>query len=126
VPPGTDYIQVAAGSYHSLAIRETETDVEIGMPIGSDNHPEDYVLLQNYPNPFNPTTTIKYELLRYGFVELKVYNLIGQEIQTLVSGYREANRYEVVWNAGDVPSGIYLYRLKVGSHVETRKLILQK
>jgi hypothetical protein len=125
-PAGNDYIQVSAGSWHNLALRETESDVEIGRPPGSDSPPEDYALFQNYPNPFNPMTTIQFEVSRPGFVELKVFDLVGREIEILVNGYREANRYEVVWDAGDLQSGIYIYRLQVCGHVETRKLILQK
>lgn len=126
VPSGTGYFQISAARVHTLALRTAETDVEIGFQHGSDSHPEDYALFQNYPNPFNPLTMIRFEVYRPGFVEIKVYDLTGREIETLVSGYHEVNQYEVVWDAGNLPSGIYLYRLVAGDHVDTRKLILQK
>ena len=85
-----------------------------------------FMLYQNYPNPFNPMTTIRFVLKQSYFVELKMYDIRGREIETLISGIREAGAHDLDWNTGDLPSGIYLYRLKAGGYVETRKVILQK
>lgn len=87
--------------------------------------------LQNYPNPGNPTTNIVFCLAETRRVELKVFNIIGQEVRSLVNDFREAGAYSVIWdgrnNQGlEVPSGIYLYRLQVGEHVFTKKLTLLK
>ena len=83
-------------------------------------------LSQNYPNPFNPTTTIRYELPSASHVSLTVYNLLGQEVATLVEGVQSVGSHSVVWNAGGSSSGIYFYKLSAGRYTETRKLILSK
>jgi hypothetical protein len=88
--------------------------------------PESFNLLQNYPNPFNPSTTIRFNLPRSGFVCLRIYNLLGKEIDTLVNEQREAGEYTVEWIPEDLTSGIYLYRLRAGEYVETRKMVLQR
>jgi len=85
-----------------------------------------FVLAQNYPNPFNPSTTIQFNLPKASSVVLKVYDLLGQEIETLINEKRPAGKYQVRWTANDLPSGIYFYRLQAGEFVETKKLILQK
>ena len=85
-----------------------------------------FELLQNYPNPFNPTTTISFSLGSISNVTVKIYNLLGQEVETLVSGNRSAGIFRVQWKATGVASGIYLCRMQAGSYVETRKLILMK
>jgi hypothetical protein len=81
-------------------------------------------LYQNYPNPFNPTTVISYQLPVNSFVALKVYDLLGREIATLVNEKKDAGNYSVQWNALSVVSGMYLYRLTVGTYSETKKLIV--
>lgn len=96
--------------------------------------PTRYELFQNYPNPFNPTTTIKYQIPASAFVTLKVFDIVGREVATLVSNVQEAGSYTVQWNAHSVASGVYFYRMsavsatgregEAGSFVSTRKLIL--
>ena len=76
--------------------------------------PVGYLLSQNYPNPFNPSTTIKYTLSRSSIIALKIYNLAGREIETLVEGFRHAGEHELKWEAEGLPSGIYFYRLQEG------------
>lgn len=85
-----------------------------------------FELLQNYPNPFNPTTTISFSLGSPSNVTVKIYNLLGEEVETLLSGNRPAGIFRVQWKATDVASGIYLCRMQAGTYVETRKLILMK
>ena len=91
-----------------------------------------FKLFQNYPNPFNPTTTIKYSIPAVGannadpLVMLKIYDLLGREIRTLVNKRQKAGNYSVQFNAGNLPSGIYFYRLQAGSFVQTKKMILLK
>jgi hypothetical protein len=85
-----------------------------------------FALLQNYPNPFNPTTTISFSLGSASNVSVKIYNLLGEEVETLVSGNRSAGMFRVQWNATGVATGIYLCRMQAGTYVETRKLILMK
>jgi hypothetical protein len=86
--------------------------------------PRDYRLSQNYPNPFNPQTTIRYALPQNAQVKLVVYNIAGQEIETLVYGEQEAGYHKCVWEGEDVASGIYFYRLQAGDFVQTRKMVV--
>ncbi|GBD86110.1 hypothetical protein BMS3Abin03_00019 [bacterium BMS3Abin03] len=85
-----------------------------------------YSLLQNYPNPFNPTTTISYSLEKNGLVILKVYDILGNEVATLVNENKTAGDYYVKFDASNLPSGIYFYRLISGSFLSTKKLLLLK
>ena len=85
-----------------------------------------YELAQNYPNPFNPVTMIRYQIPTAETVSLKVYDVLGKEVATLVSGRQEAGSYAVPFNASGLSSGMYFYRLQAGSFVETRKMMLVK
>ena len=80
--------------------------------------------LMNYPNPFNPTTVIQYELREKGLVTLKVFDVLGHEVATLVDEEKPRGRYKVEFDAGDLASGIYFYRFKVGDYIESRKMVL--
>jgi hypothetical protein len=88
--------------------------------------PKEFKLEQNYPNPFNPTTKIQFTLSEKTKVELVVFNSLGQEIQSLVSGELGQGNHEVSFDASKLPSGIYLYRLQAGNLVETKKMVLLK
>jgi hypothetical protein len=90
------------------------------------NSPFGFNLNQNFPNPFNPETAIKYSIPVAGFVDLRIYNLLGQEVQTLVSDYKEAGEYVVHFRADELNSGLYIYKLISGEHVLTRKMTLIK
>jgi len=87
---------------------------------------ENFELLQNYPNPFNPTTNIGFRISDRGFVTLKIYDILGNEIATLVNEEKPAGEYEVEFNGNNLPSGIYFYQLQAGSFVKTKKMILMK
>ena len=88
--------------------------------------PKVFALQQNYPNPFNPTTTIGYTLPKISAVYLAVYNMLGQEVLTLVSELQAAGTHSVVFKADNLPSGVYTYRLSAGEMVETKKMVLMK
>jgi len=95
--------------------------------------PNDFVLYQNYPNPFNPTTTIEFNIKKPGIVKLVVYDVLGNEIETLVDEHKQTGTYEITWYAKNLPSGVYFYRLQAlptgrqaGSFVETKKMVLIK
>ncbi len=85
-----------------------------------------FTLLQNYPNPFNPSTKIEYNIVDHGFVSLKVFDVLGNEIETLVNEEKPTGTYEVNWYAEKLPSGVYFYKLKVGEFTQTKKMILMK
>jgi len=105
---------------------ETATDIENA----NDNLPTEFVLEQNYPNPFNPTTTIKYSIpvgnKNIHSVHLKVYNVLGKEITTLVNKEQSAGNYSVVFDAKDLPSGVYIYSIKAGVFTSSKKFVLMK
>ncbi|MBI5020019.1 MAG: T9SS type A sorting domain-containing protein [Ignavibacteriales bacterium] len=88
--------------------------------------PKEFSLFQNYPNPFNPVTTIRYQLPINSHLKLKVFDLLGIEVSTLVNENKNAGSYEVEFDGSKLPSGVYFYRLQTGSYVETKKLLLMK
>lgn len=89
-----------------------------------DEIPKEFSLAQNYPNPFNPATTIEFSLPRSELATLKIFNLLGEEVATLVNEVRPAGTYRIGWNASGSPSGVYIYRLQAGDFTATKKLIL--
>ncbi len=106
--------------YHELA-----SEV-LGIKELSSNVPDNYSLSQNYPNPFNPTTMIRFSLKEQGNVSLKVYNVIGQLVSTLVNEQKPAGTFEYNFDASNLSSGIYFYTIKAGDFSATRKMILMK
>lgn len=102
----------------------------IGISPISNIVPKSFNLQQNYPNPFNPTTNIKFDVASSGFAKLVVFDILGREVATLVNEELKAGQYAVNYNAANLPSGVYLYRLTVdgtnSTFVDTKKLILVK
>ena len=96
--------------------------------VGNDPNvtPQDFRLLQNYPNPFNPATIIKFNIPEVSNVSLKIYDVLGNEVSNIVDGQLEAGQYEYNFNAQNLSSGVYFYRLEAGNFVQTRKMILMK
>jgi hypothetical protein len=88
--------------------------------------PKEFSLSQNYPNPFNPSTTINFSISQTEKVNLKIYDVLGREVATLVNEQKAPGNYEVKFNAGNFASGMYLYRLQAGDFVQTKKMILMK
>jgi Secretion system C-terminal sorting domain len=88
--------------------------------------PDQIELFQNYPNPFNPTTTIRYVIPKESFVTIKVYNLLGKEIATLVNDKKSAGSYSVDFNTNNFASGIYFYKLLSGTYTATKKMVILK
>ncbi len=103
----------------------TISDISINkLTVSGELVPVKYELQQNYPNPFNPGTTIKYSIAKQSNVTLKVYDMLGSEITTLVNEEKPAGVYEINFNASNLASGIYFYKIQAGSFVETKKMIL--
>ena len=96
---------------------ETSVDTEI---------PKEYALFNNYPNPFNPATTITYQLPKSGSVTLKIYDILGNEVKTLVNEQKEMGRYTVTFNASSFASGMYVYQLRANDYTSTKKMLLLK
>jgi hypothetical protein len=123
---------VGATTSHGHETKNTYTTIKYTQTPGTlveeetISKPNDFRLAQNYPNPFNPTTTIHYCVPEYDHVTLKIYNLLGQEIATLLSAEQTAGQYELVWNAGELASGVYFVHLRAGELVATRKVVLMK
>jgi Secretion system C-terminal sorting domain len=113
------------GGYNVLLVKTTPEGTKIEQD--KDIIALDYSLQQNYPNPFNPTTQIIYTLPHSNIVFLIIYDLSGKEVQTLVNEYQTVGNYSVDFDASNLSSGIYFYKLKVGNNfVATRKMILTR
>ena len=129
VTAGTDTISAAIISAGDTVSVHTKTVIIYIAPTSiKDDYPSagSYFLFQNYPEPFNPSTTIKYRVSEVSFVTLKVYDVIGNEIATLVNQEKPKGSYKVDFNAASLPSGVYFYQLKAGSYLNTRKMVLLK
>ena len=107
--------------YSIRCIKDVTTDIESGL-----NQIQKYELRPNYPNPFNPRTTINYTTPQKGYVSLKVFNVLGKEISTLVNEDKSAGSYSCEWDAKGLPSGIYFYQLKSNSYINTKKMVMSK
>lgn len=117
----TVFIITGVGNTYGSYKFVSSYSVDIGDPsIPSD----DYKLFQNYPNPFNPTTKISYKINKEGFVYLSVFNLVGQEVSVLVFENKVPGVYEVEFDAQDLPSGVYLYKLQINGYVSVKRMTL--
>lgn len=97
------------------------------FPKNNDNKiPDNYELTQNYPNPFNPSTRISYSIPKETFVEIKIYNMLGNEVALLVNEEQKAGTYSITFNASNLPSGVYFYRLQADNFTITKKLTVLK
>jgi hypothetical protein len=98
--------------------------------IAEEMNPTDFILYQNYPNPFNPSTKIEFRIADFGFVTLKIYDLLGNEIAILINNELSPGDYEIIFSPEssikNPASGIYFYQLQSGSFIETKKMILLK
>jgi len=96
------------------------------LAVNNQQLPVKFELAQNYPNPFNPVTSIRYSVPRQSFVLIRIYDLLGREVKTLVSEMRSTGNYEVEFNASYLASGIYFYRMESGDFTDVKKLVLLK
>ena len=122
VPPIGDH----GGHLEGCIISGTPYGIYTDVKDIEENVPEVFFLLQNYPNPFNPSTRIKYQVASIEKVSLKVYDVLGREIKTLINKQLQPGEYEVEFDGSDLPSGVYLYRLSAGEFSQARKMLLIK
>jgi len=118
--------QVSVSDSSSSIIASADINILVGVESENENIPNNITLSQNYPNPFNPYTTINFSLPNKSFVSLKVYDVIGREIKTLVSGEKKPGYYNIQFGSEQLSSGIYFYKLEAGNFIETKKMILLK
>ena len=118
-PNGIIFAITTDGLFRSVQSTTSVRELSADTPIS-------FSLNQNYPNPFNPTTTIQFHISKSSFVNLKVYDFLGNEVVTLVNEEKSIGSYEVEYDATGLSSGIYFYKLQAGSFVETKKMILLK
>jgi|GEM_PF-3473252 len=109
-----------------LAANSGSTLPKIQQKTEEIQKPTSYSLLQNYPNPFNPTTMISYQVPNDGFVTLKIYDMLGREVKTLVNEFKSQGKYSVTFDASHLASGVYFYQLKSGNYASIKKMILLK
>ncbi len=117
----------SSGFGPGLAVGENKTALIYPIVVSVDAEPitiEGFELFQNYPNPFNPTTIIKYHILELNYVTIKVYDVLGNEVETLVNDKKSAGSYDVGFDGTNLTSGIYFYQLRSGDYTETKKMIL--
>jgi hypothetical protein len=98
----------------------------VGLTGNEKEIPKDYSLLQNYPNPFNPTTNIRFDLPKAGDVKLFVYDITGKVVSTIVNGNVDAGRHNITFNAENLSSGIYFYKLETESFADVKKMMIIK
>ena len=115
----------------SMVVQPGETNADLNLTMTDVKLidlkvPKNYSLLQNYPNPFNPSTTIKYQIPKSDFVSLKVYDILGNEVESLLNETMSAGSYEVKFDGSNLSSGIYFYQLKANNYTATKKFMLLK
>jgi predicted enzyme related to lactoylglutathione lyase len=125
IAPGRDLPDLFGRVDDTVYVYRLEMPTDVDSP-GENSLPGGYTLAQNYPNPFNPTTRISFSIPRAGEVRLDVFNIAGQRVATLVNTRLVAGNHEALFDAHDLASGIYLYRLTVGEYTSSRKMVLLK
>jgi hypothetical protein len=131
IPAGSRRIIRLDGDYELSSALAVDDNLRCVVPscrskAQPSNLPERFVLHANYPNPFNPVTNIRFDLPEPSSVQLVVYNLLGQEVTTLVDEHRDAGSHTVSWDASNQASGVYFYRLTASSFVDSKKMVLLK
>jgi hypothetical protein len=121
---GANTVNPTGGTTTPIVI--TSTDASLPVEENTINTVSKFSLSQNYPNPFNPSTVINYQLPKEGHVTLKVYDIIGKEVATLVNETKEAGSYQITFNASKLSSGIYFYSLSAGSFLSVKKMMVLK
>jgi hypothetical protein len=119
---------ITGGTKFNYRLKQIDTDgkYEFSKEIEVEVTPKEYLLYQNYPNPFNPTTTIKFALPKNSHVIIKLFDVIGREVKTLVDEDKSAGRFEIQLDGTDLSNGVYFYRMESGKFISTKKFVLMK
>ena len=120
-----DFITMDCTAFHQGILVEILEFTDLSSSADSKS-PEIFHLKQNYPNPFNPTTIISFEIPKESYVDITIYNLAGEKIKTLINHKMKTGYHSITWNATDMPTGIYLYRINAGNFLDIKKCILMK
>ena len=112
--------------FYIPGLETKQTDEIVSVENDEASKFRSFELEQNYPNPFNPTTKIKFTISDFGYVSLKVYDVLGNEVAALVDEEKPAGNYEINFNASEITSGIYFYKIQIGNYIETKKMVLLK
>ena len=127
--PAGSYISIGGAVWPSSIINNWDF-ITISSPITDikteEKLPKEYKLFNNYPNPFNPITTIRYSVSKDAKVQIKVYGLLGNEIETLVNEYKHSGTYQILFDGSNLSSGVYFYRIISGNFLDTKKMVLLK
>jgi len=129
ISSATAHVQIQVGTFRNPEDRfvlDFTITTDPAVSVDDDNLLNNYNLSQNYPNPFNPSTKINYNVGEPGLVQLKIYNVLGVEIATLVNSQQNSGNYTVDFNGVKLSSGVYFYSLSVNNFTQTRKMILEK
>ena len=121
-----DSTYIYAGLYYGGVWRRPLSEMITGVEDQNSEIPSRFLLEQNFPNPFNPSTKIRYSVPQSSNVMIKVFDILGNEIESLVNEEKPVGTYELTWYATNLPSGIYFYTINAGSFIETKKMILLK
>ena len=124
----TDNDLFAGGSKFQYRLKQVDNDgsFEYSDVVEVEKVPIQYELSQNYPNPFNPSTTIRFSLPKQTQLKLNLYNILGELVETIIEGNYEVGNYKVTFNASNLPSGVYIYRIESSEFVQTKKMMLLK
>ena len=131
ITTGTYVCKINAASQNPIAVFDSSIQIHFQKITGIKNtnsniNPLYFKLSQNYPNPFNPSTIINFSLAKSDKVSLKIYDLLGREVATLLDGYKPVGNYSVNFKADNLSSGVYIYKLQAGEFVKSQKMILLK
>ena len=119
-------LKIFAGTLSGIVYRRNLSEIITSLENNQTDLPGDFTISQNYPNPFNPSTIIKFQVPNSSFVNLIVYDVLGNEVATLVNEEKPTGSYEVNFKAANLSSGVYLYKLQAGDFIQTKKMILMK
>ncbi|CAN5447733.1 hypothetical protein BH10BAC5_BH10BAC5_15170 [soil metagenome] len=125
------YKVTVVGNYHFVCLPHSpdmagDISVVTGLSNISSSVPENFKLFQNYPNPFNPVTNIKFQIASQGLVKLTIYDIVGNQIRSLVNENMSPGSYSVDFDASEIPSGVYMYRLETAAYSDVKRMMLVK